>query len=109
VQSNSAILSDPRVVAVDCFELGDLKDRLYGVLVRVLVNRAREKEKKGPHAHLAGESSGPRRKPRRIQPVLGSPREGRERGERSPDRVFEAFQLAWSWEGWCVTRLTASR
>jgi hypothetical protein len=45
-------------------------------------------QKKGPHADLDGGSSGLRQKPRRTQPVLGSPREGRERGDRGARTEF---------------------
>jgi hypothetical protein len=44
-------------------------------------------EKKGPHAGLDGESSGLRRKPRRIQPVLGT-RGGEGRRNKEAAKTF---------------------
>jgi hypothetical protein len=57
------------------------------------LRRAPEKGPSRREVDLDGGSSGLRRKPRRIQPVPGSPRKGRERGDRGA-RVFEAFNLA---------------
>ena len=65
-------------------------------------------EKKGPHADLDGGSSGLRRKPRRIQPVLGSPGKGRERGDRGAQTEFLRLSIV-PGKGDAMTRLTASR